>query len=299
MSLFDEHNQKEDVNLMVDFFETEKLQDGLTAIHTLSGEILYLIEGSKKAILVDTSVGVKGLRAFVDKLTSLPLTVVITHGHIDHAMGAPEFKDVDIYMSHKDMDVYAGMQNIAGRMEYVSGNRGGQLPEGMTAADFVEPVNDVDFKDIKEGDSFDLGGVHVDIYDFPGHTQGSIALLIREMRIVITGDACNPFIFLFFDYSSKVCDYKETVQDFKQKLAGKYDHIYLSHGSIGNVEADLSLFDNTMDTCNCIMEGKTDEIPFDFMGEPAFIAKAMTPPPAFERLDGGYGNIVYNKNRIF
>ena len=280
---------------MIEFFKTEKLQDGLTAIHTLSGEILYLIEGSKRAILVDTSVGIKGLRTFVEQLTTLPVTVLMTHGHLDHAMGAPEFDDV--YMSHKDLDVYAGMQNIAGRMEYVSGNLGGKLPDGMTEDDFVAPAQ-VDFKDLKEGDSFDLGGIQIDVYDFPGHTQGSLAFLIRELRYVITGDACNPFIFLFFDHSSKVCDYKQTVQNFKEKLAGQYDHILLSHGSVGDVEAKNSLFDDTMATCDCIMEGKDDEIPFDFMGEAAYIAKAMTPPP-FKRLDGGYGNIVYNKNRIF
>ena len=280
---------------MVDFFKTEKLQEGLTAIHSLSGEILYLIEGSERAILVDTSVGIKGLRAYVEQLTKLPITVLMTHGHLDHAMGAPEFDEV--YMSHKDLDVYVGMQNVAGRMAYVSGNQGGKLPEGMTEDDFVAPA-EVDFKDLKEGDSFDLGGVHIDVYDFPGHTPGSLAFLIREKRIVITGDACNPFIFLFFDYSLTVSDYKKTVQSFKEKLAGKYDHIFLSHGSVGNVEAKLSLFDDTMAICDCIMEGKSDEIPFDFMGEPAYIAKAMTPPP-FERLDGGYGNIVYNKKRIF
>ena len=51
----------------------------LTMIRSKSGELMYLAEGSEKAVLMDTSIGVRGLRAFVDELTDKPVTVVISH----------------------------------------------------------------------------------------------------------------------------------------------------------------------------------------------------------------------------
>lgn len=45
------------------------------------------------------------------------------------------------------------------------------------------------------------------------------------------------------------------------------------------------------------MEGRTDDVPFNFMGNVAYIAKAMS--PEMQRVDGGLGNIVYSKNQIF
>ena len=43
------------------------------------------------------------------------------------------------------------------------------------------------------------------------------------------------------------------------------------------------------------MSGNTDDMPFDFMGEKAFLAKTLTPKG---RADGGVGNIVYKKDRV-
>jgi len=39
-------------------------------------------------------VGVGHLKDLVSGLTDKPLTVLLTHGHVDHANGAPEFDTV-------------------------------------------------------------------------------------------------------------------------------------------------------------------------------------------------------------
>lgn len=70
---------------MVDYFKSEKINTAVTAIRSRSGEIMYLIEGLEKAILIDTCVGIKEFRNFVENLTRKPITVLITHGHMDHA----------------------------------------------------------------------------------------------------------------------------------------------------------------------------------------------------------------------
>ncbi len=42
---------------------------------------------------------------------------------------------------------------------------------------------------------------------------------------------------------------------------------------------------------------KTDDIPFDFMGTKAYIAKLCD--EQVKRVDGKCGNIVYNKERLY
>lgn len=66
---------------MEDFYRTEKVSDRITAIISLTGEIMYLVNGSEHSLLIDTCVGAGNLRDFVEKLTEKPLTVLLTHGH--------------------------------------------------------------------------------------------------------------------------------------------------------------------------------------------------------------------------
>ncbi|MCF0134511.1 MAG: MBL fold metallo-hydrolase [Blautia sp.] len=280
---------------MSDLFHAEKVQEGLAAIYSPSGEIMYLIEGNDRAILVDTTVGLYGLRAYVEELTDKPVTVLLTHGHIDHAMGAPEFEEV--YMNLADQEVYRSMWKVEDRIDYVKGALRGELPAGLSEAGFIPPT-EYPFRDLQEGAVFDLGGIHVDVYSFPGHTHGSMIFLLREMRILIVGDACNSFTFLFDNNSLFVEDYQKEVLRVQKMMQGKYDHIFLSHVTM---EIGLELFDHIIQVCDDIMKGKTADIPFEFMGTQAFIAKGMklNADGFFERTDGSYGNIVYSKDRVF
>lgn len=45
------------------------------------------------------------------------------------------------------------------------------------------------------------------------------------------------------------------------------------------------------------MEGKTDDVPYDFMEYKAYIAKAIGAD--MKRIDGGLGNIIYRKDNVF
>lgn len=80
----------------MNYYTSDKVTDYITAIKSLSGEILYMIEGEDRAVLIDICVGVGHVREFVEGFTDKPITVLLSHGHIDHAMGAPEFESGDL-----------------------------------------------------------------------------------------------------------------------------------------------------------------------------------------------------------
>lgn len=280
-------NEKEDI-IMVKF-RSEKISEHVTRIYGLTEEQMYLVEGSQKAALIDTGSGAGSLRGYVETLTDKPVTVLLTHGHVDHAMGAPEFDTV--YMNREDDYIYAEHCGLEVRKGYLS-----QAPDfaGIVEEDYI-PVTAADtFLDMKEGDVFELGGVAIEIYACPGHTLGSVCMLIREERTLLTGDACNTFTFLFDDYSVGLSTYEKNLKALKAKTAGKYDRIYLSHGP--GREYPVELIDEVIEVCEDIKSGNVDDVPFEFMGRQAFVAKAMEPGGG--RLDGKLGNIVYNKRRV-
>lgn len=47
---------------------------------------MYLIEGTKKAFLLDTGIGIGNVKEIVEKITNKPIEVCLTHGHGDHGL---------------------------------------------------------------------------------------------------------------------------------------------------------------------------------------------------------------------
>lgn len=271
-------------------FRTEKISDRVTRIFATCTELMYLVEGDRKAALIDTGSGFGSLKRVVDGLTDKPVIVLLTHGHTDHAMGAGEF-DI-VYMNHEDDYIYGPHGEKEFRLE---GIKMAQGYEQMDSDDYIPTVPSENFRDLKAGDTFDLGGVTIEIYACGGHTRGSLVMLIKEERILLLGDACNSFTFMYDDYSLVISEYEENLKKLKAETEGKYDRALSSHGD-GNLPLDI--IQGVIAVCEDIKEGKAEEIPLVFRGTQGFIAKAMAYPGG-PRVDGGSGNIVYNKNRIF
>lgn len=279
------------------FYQLEKIHPRITRIWDVSRTAMYLIEGSEEALLVDTGVGVGSLKAVVEDITAKPVTVLLTHGHVDHAMGAGEFEKV--YMHPADIPVYMGHSQMPVRQGYVSGAAMSGADPALIAkvreSDYLPVKPAEEFLPLEPGAVFDLGGISVEVLAAPGHTPGSVALLIPQERILILGDACNAFTYLFDAFCPSVAQYKENLLCLKARTDGKYDRTLYSHG-IG--EGCKEMISNVMAVCDDILAGNTDDMPFrGFNGEPVLIAKAMD-FSRFCRADGGEGNIVYNPENI-
>lgn len=273
------------------YYQMEPLFPGMTRIWDAARTAMYLVEGSERAVLIDTGVGVGNLKEVVDGLTDKPVTVLITHGHVDHALGAAGFPDVRI--SKLDAGVYAEHIDFAARKGYVMGSamQGGDpaVISAITDEDFLAPVEFEQFHPLEPGDRFDLGGVSVEVLRGAGHTPGSLTMLIPEFRILLLGDACNQFTFLFDHWASPVAQYREMLLLLKKETDGRYDRVLVSHG-LGEGTPDM--IENVIAVCDDILAGKADNVPFQNPFGTGLIAKAMD-FSRFCRVDGKEGNIVY------
>ena len=269
-------------------YKTEKVSDRVTRIFGICTELMYLVEGEDKAALIDTGSGFGSLKQTVEKLTDKPVIVLLTHGHVDHAMGAGEFETV--YMNHNDDDIFKkhGQSSIRWdslRMseEYVE----------VVSSDYIETADAGRFYPLKEGDRFDLGGCTLNTYACYGHTRGSMVFLLEEERILFLGDACNSRTFMFQDYSLTISEYEKNLKELKEKTDGKYDTVFSFHG---DGKLTKTVIEEVLEVCEDIRLGRADDIPFRFLGSPGLLAKAVD---AFDqRIDGKCGNVVYSKERI-
>lgn len=275
------------------FFKTRKIYDQVTLVTGLGGEQAYLVEGSEKALLIDGLAGVGSLKAFVRELTDLPVTLVNTHGHVDH-IGA-NFEYGEVYIAPEDIELMYAHSSREMRLGFAkSGGMFAPLPTEPRLDDVTVP-GPVKTLPMKDGDVFDLGGVKLEVIAVPGHTRGTVVFLDRDLRVVYSGDACNRNTLLFGEEAVSVEQYKESLLHLKS-FQPAFDGLWGGHG--GGMEAS-SIVDDAISLCDEIMTGTDDAIETvgGFGGRPCWYAKKKD--EHFQRLDGGVANIAYSKSRIW
>ena len=158
------------------------------------GMHMTLLVGTKKALLIDTGYGFDDLLSAVRCITPLPLTVMLTHGHHDHACGACQFPKVLIHRDEEGVfDYYAN--NWRSRVWQQAKAKGLDLSD-WTEEQFVQTAsrNAV----FTEETEMDLGGMTAQLLHCPGHTKGSLCVYVKERELLLPGDDMNPTTWIFF-----------------------------------------------------------------------------------------------------
>lgn len=270
-------------------FSFEHVTDRILRINDETDVYEYLVIGNERALLIDTGYGIGNLREYVNSLTDKPYDVVCTHGHVDHANGAPLF-DV-VYIHPAEIEVYHRHSDIDFRASFLK-NGFSKLDEEPCRTDYV-PASTKQFRPLFHGDVFDLGGIHIEAIHVPGHTQGMMVLLDREDRIAFIGDACGIHTLLMFEESSTVAEYHQAL-NLLQRRSGEFSRVLRQHGSC---ESPVSIIANNCQLAELILKGTDDAQACNFFGKEGLWAKAVD-NETDQRIDGGIGNIAYLPDRI-
>lgn len=148
----------------------------------------YLILGREKALLIDSGMGIGSLRSEVEKVTALPVILINTHGHPDHAGGNAEFPPA--LMCPAEFDVYEAMATLEYRKQDSGpkgGPGGGNGPGGPGKMPELQPTGPAPAP-VKDGAVIDLGGRAVEVLYTPGHTHGSLCVFDRATASMFVGD---------------------------------------------------------------------------------------------------------------
>ena len=185
---------------------TEKIP-GLYYLNEDGADIIWLVIGENQALLIDTGFGRLDLKAKAAEITSLPLTLVNTHMHPDHAAGNNQFNTA--YVGEKDLFLIAEMQS---------------WNADFGTAEKTIPVH--------EGFCFDLGGATLEVVEIRGHTPGAIGLLWRERKILLCGDAVNNQVWMHLPHSTSLTVFQESMQHLIDRQT-EFTDLYSSHGKTG------------------------------------------------------------------
>ena len=178
-----------------------------------NGVRCLLFIGTERALLVDTGFGQAGsLKALVESLTEKPLMLVNTHADPDHIGNNSEFDEA--YLHPSEMARFSSSENPNAQASF-----------------------------IWEGDVIDIGGRSFEVILIPGHTPGSIALLDREKRIIVTGDSISSGPVFMFGEGRNIYAYMASMEKLIA-MKDAFDEIYPAHGPLplpaGQIDKSLT-----------------------------------------------------------
>lgn len=164
----------------------------------------YLVLGEERAALIDTGMGIGSIKKAVESVTGLPIVVINTHCHPDHAGGNAEFEPA--LFNPAELDVFKKMTTLEFRVQDVS-----RMPGGETWVSQLQPMGPEPVA-AQDGQIVDLGGRRLQIIFTPGHTHGSLCVFEEATGVLFTGDNVQANATALREWNS--C----TVEEFYESL---------------------------------------------------------------------------------
>jgi glyoxylase-like metal-dependent hydrolase (beta-lactamase superfamily II) len=163
-----------------------------------NGVRMFLLLGTKKALLIDSGMTAEKIKDTVKSITSLPVELFNTHADPDHISGNIEFDK--FYMHPAEEENYRN-----------HGGKGTIIP-------------------VCEDDVIDLGERPLRVIDLCGHTPGSVSLMDEKARVLISGDPIQYGTIFMFGKMRNMNRYIESLKKL-ERHRHRFDEIWPSHGA--------------------------------------------------------------------
>lgn len=133
---------------------------------------IFWADGSDQCAVVDPGDDGQQVASLIQGLKLTPVAILLTHSHFDHVLGIPGLRE-----TWPGLPVYCHPADIP---EEVSETMFGMTVPTVAAFGNVTPYN--------EGDTVAVGPLTVKVIHTPGHTPGSVTLMVEGEGVLFTGD---------------------------------------------------------------------------------------------------------------
>ncbi len=260
-----DNQEYEPVKINSEWFEVSYLGDRIYSIEepeSSQGNVSYLILGDDRALMFDTGCGeneVNGdykIKYILDKITTLPVTLIQSHFHFDHNQNIHEFDHI-AFPDLQDLRERVGEEGL---FQYTRDDLfEGDYPSEITVNEWFPMDTDID-----------LGGQVIQLVHVPGHSNESVAIRILSSKMILLGDFLyNGALFLF--HNDDLMVYQQTVDHLLSLLSDDY-RLFGAHG---NPEIEFEQLRKLDDFLSCIEEGTCEYREQTVWGIPAHIYKYL------------------------
>ena len=134
----------------------------------------YIAENkkTKEALIIDPGDNAARIVQIIKEDGVVPVAVLLTHGHFDHAMAAQEVAEqygIKIYAHETEKETLETPQiNLSGMI-------------GRTLTFHADCY-------VKDGEILNLAGFEIRVLHTPGHTQGGVCYYVEKEGVLFSGD---------------------------------------------------------------------------------------------------------------
>ncbi len=178
-------------------------------------------ETTHEAIVVDPGDDIDEIMKVLERHHLQVKFIAITHAHIDHVGGAKKLKErtgAPVYMNENDLEL---LEQVPIQASWI-----GVAPPEVASIDVL----------LREGDTIQCGDIRASVLHTPGHTQGSICLLLDGAeKTLLAGDT------LFRDSIGRTDlpggNFRQILQSLKDKLLALDDRTIVvpGHGPLTTI----------------------------------------------------------------
>lgn len=232
-----------------DWFAVEEVEPGTWLVGEPGHVNCFLIEGTERAVLVDTGLGIADIASAAGALTDRPVLAVNTHSHSDHRGGNWRFADVAAHplaagtlTQPVDGDYLAGYLEVA-RAQLAACERAREADDRFfhlfTATTRPRPLPEdagrwavpagPEPQPLADGERIGLGGRDLTVLHTPGHSPDSICLLDERAGLLFAGDTLITGDFWAHTPDTEIEVFAATLRKLADELAGQLSAIYPAH----------------------------------------------------------------------